>query len=264
MTNGPLLPPEAALLIEPKRSTAPQCLQAALLSLLSLGHIALHESKGFFSTAHTLRLLDGEGPPLPPNLAVVKNVLLSHGRGRVLRTQEVIRALQKGFGLDYRQYVEDKLAPSLIKRGLLRREQRKFLGLIPYSSYARTPSGEAKAAPLIRLLDEAGGIRKLIRNDPNRAIGIAQAAGVMLVLSPAAKAQIPQLKALMADRAADSSGGGYYVEGGSDESEWQIGVDFGSFDFSADIGGWLDGVGSVGDFTGGDGGDGGGDGGGGD
>jgi hypothetical protein len=41
-------------------------------------------------------------------------------------------------------------------------------------------------------------------------------------------------------------------------------VDFGSFDFSADVGGWLDTIGSVGDFTGGDGGDGGGDGGGGD
>ena len=262
MTNGPLLPAEAALLIEPKRSTAAQCLQAALLSLLSLGHISIHESKGFFSTTRTLRLLDGDARPLPPALAVVKNVLLSHGRGHLLRSEEVVRALQKGFGLDYRQYVDDKLAPNLIARGLLRREERRFLGLIPYTCYARTPSGDAKAAPFLRLLDEAGGIRKLIRNDPDRAVRIAQAAGVLLVLSPAAKAHISKLKALMADRGTDA-GGGYYVDGSSDDSEWQLGVDLGSFDFSADIGGWLDTVGSVGDFTGGDGGDGGGDGGGG-
>ena len=80
MTDGSLLPPEAALLIEPRRSSAPQCLQAALLS---------------------------------------------HGRGRLLRSGEAVKALQKGFGLDYRQHVDDKLAPDLIVRGLLRREQRK-------------------------------------------------------------------------------------------------------------------------------------------
>ncbi len=102
----------------------------------------------------------------------------------------------------------------------------------------------------------------LIKSDPDKAIRLAQMAGVLLVLSPAAKAQIPKLKAMMADR---GDGGGYYVDGSPDEGDWQIGVDFGSFDFSADVGSWLDTICSVGDFTGGDaGGDGGGDGGGGD
>jgi len=263
MTNAPLLPAEAALLVEPSIYSAGKCLQATLLSLLGLGHLVIHESRGFFSTSRTLRLLDGDGRPLPPALAVVKNALLSHGRGRVLRSGEAVKALKKGFGLDYRQYVDDKLAPDLIERGLLCREQRKFLGLIPYSAYARTPSGEARAAPLIRLLEEAGGIRKLIKHDPDRAIRIARMAGVLLVLSPAAKVQIPKLKALMADRAADAGSGGGYVDDSADGSGWQLGIDFGSFDFSADIGGLLDGVGSVGDFTDGDGGGDGGDGGGG-
>ena len=262
MTNGHLLPAEAALLVEPRRSSAPQCLQAALLTLLGRGHIAIEEEGRLLKTRY-LRLWPGDGDPLPQHLATVKNALDVYTRFGRTRSDQAVRSLQKAFGNDYRKYVHDILAPPLISRGLLKREERKFLGLIPYYHYERTTAGEAKARPLIRLLDEAGGIKKLIRNDPDRAIRIAQVAGVLLVLSPAAKAQIPKLKALMADRGSDASGG-YYVDGSSDESEWQIGVDFGSFDFSADIGGWLDSVGSVGDFTGGDGGDGGGDGGGGD
>jgi hypothetical protein len=264
MTNTPLLPAEAALLVEPKRSSAPQCIQAALLTLLGRGHLAIEE-EGRFLKQRYLRLRPGDGEPLPRHLATVKNALDVHTRFGMVRSDQAARSLQKAFGNDYRKYVHDILAPPLISRGLLKREERKFLGLIAYFHYERTLAGEAKARPLIRLLDEAGGIKKLIKSDPDRAIRIAQAAGVLLVMSPAAKAQIPKLKALMADRSgSDGGSGGYYVEGGSDNSDWQIGVDFGSLDFSADVGGWLDTVGSVGDFTGGDGGDGGGDGGGGD
>jgi len=261
MTNGPLLPAEAALLVEPSRSSAPQCIQAALLTLLGRGHIAIEEQGRFLKTRF-LRVRPGDGEPLPRHLATLKNALDVYTRFGMVRSDQAVRSLQKAFGNDFRNYVHDILAPPLISRGLLKREERKFLGLIPYFHYERTIAGEAKARPLIRLIEEAGGIKKLIKSDPDRAIRIAQAAGVLLVLSPAAKAQIPKLKALMADRGSD--GGGYYIDGSSAESDWQFGVDLGSFDFSADIGGWLDSIGSVGDFTGGDGGGDGGDGGGGD
>jgi hypothetical protein len=263
MTNGPLLPAEAALLIEPRRSSAPQCIQAALLTLLGRGHIAIEEEGRLLKTRY-LRLRPGDSEPLPRHLATVKNALDVYTRFGRARSDQAVRSMQKAFGNDYRKYVHEILAPPLISRGLLKREERKFLGLIPYYHYERTMAGEAKVRPLIRLLDEAGGIKKLIRNDPDRAIRIARMAGVLLVLSPAAKAQIPKLKALMADRSSDGGSGAYYVDSGSDESGIELGVDFGSFDFSTDIGGWLDSIGSVGDFTGGDGGDGGGDGGGGD
>ena len=259
MTTEPLLPAEAALLIEPKRSTAPQCIQAALLTLLGRGHIAIEE-EGRLLKQRFMRLRPGDGEPLPRHLATVKNALDVHTRFGMVRSDQAVRSLQKAFGSDYRKYVHDILAPSLISRGFLKREERKFLGLIPYYKYQRTDAGDTKVRTLVRLLDEAGGIKKLIRTDPDRAIRIAQMAGVLLILSPAAKAEIPKLKALMAERSGDV-GGAYYVDGGSDESDWQLHVDAGSFDFSTDVGGWFDSVGAVGDFTGGDGG--GGDGGGG-
>ncbi len=265
MTAEPLLPAEAALLIETKRSAAGKCLKAALLTLLGRGHIAIEEEGRFFKQRF-LWLKEGDGEKLPRHLATIKNSLEVYAVGGRLKSNLVVRALQMSFGNDFRRYVHDVLAPPLISRGLIKREERRFLGLIPYAKYERTLSGDAKAGPLLRLLDEASGLRKLIRNDPDRAIRIAQAAGVLLVLSPQARAQIPRLKALIADRSSGGDGGGYYADSGTDESpsSWELGVDLGAFDMPADMGGMLDGIGSVGDFTGGDGGDGGGDGGGGD
>lgn len=263
MTDGPLLPAEAALLVEPRRSTAPQCIQAGLLTLLGRGHIAIEEQGRFLKTRY-LRLRPGDGEPLPRHLATLKNAIDVYASLGMARSDQVVRALQKAFGLDYRKYVHDILAPPLISAGLLRREERKFLGLIPYYRYERTAAGEAKVGRLIRLIEEAGGMKKLIRTDPDRAMLIAHLAGIMLVLSPAARAQLPKLKALMAERGTDG-GAVYYTGSSSDESsDWRLEVDVGALDFSTDIGGMLDSICSVGDFTGGDGGGDGGDGGGGD
>lgn len=265
MTTAPLLPAEAALLIEPSVSNAGKCLQAALLTLLGRDHIMLSESRSWFVTRRTLRLMPGDGQPLPPHLAVLKNTLATE-RGSLLRSNEVARALQKWFGNDFRRYVHDHLARELIDRGLLVREEPRWLGLIPYIRYRRTTSGEARVAPLLRLMDEAGNIKKLIRTDPDRAVRLARAAGVLLVLSPAAHRQLPKLKALVEQQGSGDSGSFFYTGSGDDEpsSHWEIGVDFGDFSFATDAVGMFDGIAGVGDFTGGDGGGGGdGDGGGG-
>ena len=261
MTNGPLLPAEAALLIEPGRATAPQCIQAALLTLVGRGHIAIEEQGRFLKTRY-LRLRPGEGEPLPRHLATVKNAIDVDARFGMVRSDQVVRSLQRAFGNDYRKYVHDILAPPLISAGLLERQEKKFLGLIPYYEYERTAAGDARVGRLVRLIEEAGGMKKLIRTDPDRAMLIAHLAGILLVLSPAARSQLPKLKAMMAERGDGS--GAYYVDSGSDEAGLQLSVDVGSIDFSSDIGSMLDGLCSVGDFTGGDGGgEGGGDGGGG-
>lgn len=259
--TAPLLPAEAALLVEPKASSASKFLQAALLTLLGRGHVVIEE-EGRLLKRRYLRLQPGDGQDLPRHLATIKNSLAVNAIGGRLKASGVARSLQKSFGSDFRKYVHDVLAPPLISSGLLRREERRFLGIIPYTHYARTLSGEAAASPLVRMLEEAGGLRRLIRSDPDRAIRIAQMAGVLLVMSPGAKAQIPKLKALMLDRGGDS-GGSHYADGGNGGSDLQVGFEVGDWSVFTDATGMLDGICSVGDFTGGDGGDGGGDGGGG-
>lgn len=260
MTNGPLLPAEAALLIEPRRSTAANCIQAGLLTLLGRGHIAIEEQGKLLKTRH-LRIRPGDGEPLPRHLATLKNAIDADSRFGMVRSDQVVRALQRAFGNDYRKYVHDILAPPLMSAGLLMREERRFLGLIPYFHYQRTPAGEARVARLIRLIEEAGGMKKLIRTDPDRAMLIAQLAGIMLLLSSAARAQLPKLKALMTERVGD--GGGVFYAGADADEGASAEVDVGNIDFAADFGGMLDGLCSIGDFTGGDSGGDGGDGGGG-
>lgn len=265
MTTGPLLPAEAALLLEPSGFSGGKCLQAGLLTLLGREHLLIGDKPGIFGQ-RTLRLLDGDDQPLPPHLAVIKTAIASHCPGTVYRAPEVVKGLQKAFGSNFRRYIHDKLAPELIARGLLRREEARFLGLFPYIRYSRTALGEEQVGRLQRLMKEAGGMRKLIRTDPERAVRLAQAAGVLLILSPAARQQIPKLKELMDRRSDGGDGGGYTGIGGSDDESsngWEFSVDFGDFSFSSDALDMFDGFDSVGDFTGGDGG-GDGDGGGGD
>lgn len=260
MTAQPLLPAEATLLVKPARSSATHCIQAALLTLMGQGHLTIEE-EGRFIKRRFLNLRHVDGDPLPPHLAIVKNCFDVRDNGGRVRSDQAVRSLQKAFGSGYRTYVHDVLAPPLIARGLLRREERKFLGLIRYLHYESTMAGEAKVATLRKLLDEAGGIKKLISTDPDRAIRIARAAGVLLILSPEAKAQLPRLKVLMHDRGS-GDGGGVYPCDDSNDSDWNTGIDLSTFDFATEFS-MLDSIGSVGDFTGDDGGgDSGGDGGG--
>jgi hypothetical protein len=264
MASELLSPAEAALLLEPSSFSGGKCLQAALLTLLGRGHVEIGET-GTFLTHRTMRVRDGDGEALAPHIAVVKHALMAEGRHRVLKASEVARTLQRAFGSDYRQYVHEKLAPELIGGGLLRREDRKFLGLIPYVKYHRTVEGQRRADRLAELMGELGNMKRLVRDNPYRARRLAEAAGVLLVLSPAARAQAPKLKAML-ERETD--GGSSHVsysdssDGGS--TEWEIGVDVGDMSFATDAFTLFDGVASVGDFTGGDGGGDGGDGGGGD
>lgn len=261
MTPDLLSPAEAALLLEPSSFSGGKCLQAALLALLDRGHVEIGEEGSIFKH-RTMRVRDGDGTPLPPHLAAVKHVLMAKRRHETLRANEVAAALQKTFGSDYRKYVHGKVAPELIGRGLLRREDRKWLGLIPYVKYHLTAAGSARVAKIAELMDELSDMKRLLRDNPYRARRLAETAGVLLVLSPAARAQAAKLKDLI--RRGQDGGSAYVAYSDSDDdSGWEIGVETGNFSFADDAIGMLDGVDAAGDFTGGDGGDGGGDGGGG-
>lgn len=256
-----LTPAEAALLLKPSSFSGGKCLQAALMTLLARRHVELGEAEGIFKQK-TLRVRESEGDALPAHLSAVKHALMAEASYRELKASDVVRALQRAFGSDYRRYVHERLAPGLIRHGLLRREDRKFLGLIPYVKYLLTAEGQERADRIAAVVDELGDIKRILRDDPARARQLAQAAGILLVLSPAARAEAGKIKAIM----QSNSDGGVAVfdsNSGDDErsSGWEIGVDVGDFSFATDAFDLLDGIGAAGDFIGGDGGGDGGDGG---
>lgn len=264
MEQRQLTPAEAGLLLAPGAGVATQCIQAGLLSLLAAGRIEFERSTGLFSPA-ALRLLSGSGGAnerLPSHLAALEHVLIDYGKGDRLVGAQVAHAFQQRFGYGYDRYVHDEVAPGLVRRGLLTRTEHKWLGLIPRVRYHRTARGDALAAPLERLMAAVDDLPSLIRADPDRAIRLARSAGVLLVMSPKARRQIPKLRKLLAKRGDDVSLAYLPLEPDR-EAEWDQLLELGDMALAFEVEGLFDLVDAVGDFT--DGGDGGGsDGGGGD
>lgn len=267
MNKRLLTPAEAVLLLVPTGDTAHICIQAALLSLLDCGRIALEPSSNPFKPSALLLTAPTAATAafLPAHLLAVEQALTGYGKGNRLVASQVLHALQKRFGHGFARYVHHEVAPALITRALLTRHDSKWLGLFPRIRYRRTPPGEELAAPLERLMVAVERVPSLIRSDPAEAIRLARSAGVLLVLSPRTRRQIPKLRKLLAERGDDGSL--TYVPLESDRKlEWEPVLELGDMALAFDLGSLFDGVDAVGDLTSGadSSSDGGGDGGGGD
>jgi len=268
MDRRRITPAEAALLIAPTGRTATKCLQAGLLSLLAAGRIGFEKPDGPVRPAALALRGAGAGTPdpLPRHVAVLETTLVEAGRGNRLTAAEVLHALQKRFGHDYGRYLRDEVAPELIRRNLLTRTDDKWLGLFPRITYERTASGEVMTLPLRRLMTAIERLPGLIKSDPDQALRLARSAGALLILSPEARRQIPQLRKLFEQRGEDLLALSVLPIGGEERGDWEAVLELGDLALSFDAFGLFDSLSSVSDFTsGGDSSssDGGGDGGGG-
>ena len=123
------------------------------------------------------------------------------------------------------------------------------------------------ARPLRRLRDALEELPALMETHPDQALRLAQQAGILLLMSPKARRQIPALRKLLASRGGGDLGLASTAHIGKSESEWGSLFDLCEIGLELDIETLFDCVESVGDFTSGTDGstsDGGGDGGGGD
>lgn len=268
MTQRLLTPAEAAFLLVPSRSSATECLQAALLSLLSTGRIAIEQSNSVFKETALILSRNPPAIPLPSHLKAVEQALASYGGGDRLVSSKVMHALQKRFGSDFRRYVHNEVAPALVNRELLVREDGKWLGLFPKISYELTPKGTAITVPLKKLMTAVNRVPSLLKSNPDEALHLALAAGALLVMSTTARRQVPALRKLLAER-----GDGYVplitTPGASEDEGGDSGemLDLTDMALSPDGVTLLDSIDAVSDFTSGgdssssDGGDGGGGGG---
>ena len=246
-----LTPAEAGLLLAPGTDVAGRCIQAGLLSLLAAGRIELELSSSPFRQS-ALRLRPGSGgsgAPLPGHIEALERALAGYGKGDRLVGTKVAHALQKRFGYGYGRYVQDELAPGLIKRDLLTREDRKWLGLFNRVRYRRTARGDALAAPLERLMAAIEDLPSLIVTDPENAVRLARSAGVLLIMSPKARRQLPKLRKLLANRGGDSGSLPYLPVETDREPEWDPLLELGDMALAFDMDGLLDMIDAVGDFT---------------
>lgn len=244
-------------------------MQAGLLSLLSSGRIGFERSRNIFKESALLlhRGAAAEAEALPGHLQALEDALRSHAKADRLTTGEVLRALQERFGHGYASFVHHHVAPGLIRRKLLVRHDTKVLRIFPRIVYERTPAGEALTAPLQRLMAAVDTVPSLIGRDPDRALRLARSAGVLLVMSPRARRNIPKLRKLLAARDGDPGAIAFDPSDGDRDAEWQQIVELGDMALAFDVDALFDGLDAAADFTsdgGGSSGDGDGGGGGGD
>lgn len=240
-----LTPAEAALLLAPATGTATQCVEAGLLSLLGAQRISF-EPSGLFKQSALLLHPQGAraADPLPRHLAALEQALAAFGKGDRLTSSEVLRALQKRFGHGFGGYVRDEVAPALIERNLLARRDTKWLGLFRRTIFERTSGGEALVAPLQRLMSALEELPSLRKSDPSQAIGLARSAGVLLVMSPKARRQIPRLRKLIQSHGDGAAAGAYLpMAGGGQDFE------LGDLSSALDAAALFEGLEAVSDFT---------------
>jgi hypothetical protein len=176
-------------------------MEAGLLQLLANRRIAIGEAaKDRQSPMLMLREpINEPGPDSVQHLAALELCLRDAAGGGSLVGSSLASALQDRFGPAYKRFVHDEVAPSLVHRGLLKREDGKLLRLFPRIRYARTPAGDALAAVIQPRLFAAARIPALLKTDPGAAVRTARAAGLLLILSPKARRAVPALRKACAE-----------------------------------------------------------------
>jgi hypothetical protein len=249
-TRHVLSPAEAVFLLAPRSETAVKCLEAGLLGLLGTGRIYVEEAERSKEPSLWLEEIPSAADPaLPQHLAALEEVLVKYNGRTCLAKNEVLHALQKGFGYGYGKYLHDEVAPGLVERQLLERTDSRLLGLIPRTRYKRTALGEALAAPMERLMGDLERFPALVRSDPDAALKLARSAGVLLLMSPKARRQIPAVRRLLDERGEDHAAPIYFSEGLMNEGAADNVAELGDLSLALDMGSLLDGLEAVGDLT---------------
>jgi hypothetical protein len=269
------------LLYGPQSSKPSQPFKLAVLELVSRRVLDLVEveKSGFFSSKKVAVLRKGEGTTDNRVLLAVRDLYFASDKSAYQNgiTGVEVKSLAEGAGRQYgprKGFTEAVVMKSLTEQGFYQREQRSFLGIIPYQRWALTYSGEAARARLtVRMRLGESQFRRWVDQQPNRALAYLGLMGpVILLMEPLQ----PDLRRLREEheRSGDSGGSGGAGDGSAGEgSPQEDTLDFGDLDFGgldldfdvlSDLDGAFDAIDSGVDAGGGDGGDGGGDGGNGD
>lgn len=264
-----------ALLYGPKTSKPSQPFKLAVLEVVSRRVLELVEveKSGFFGSKRVTVLARGEGKTDNRVLQEVRDLYFACGKTVYPNgvTGVEVKSLAEHAGRQYRSrkgFAGAVVMKALEERGFYRREQRRFLGIIPYQRWELTVQGEAARAELagtVRLGESR--FRHWVDREPNRALVYLGLVGPAILLMEPLHPDLQRLREEQ-ERTGDTGGAGGSGDGGLPEEDapdsGDFDLDFGNldldFDVLGDLGGAFDAIDSGVDAGGGDGG---GDGGGG-
>jgi hypothetical protein len=262
-----------ALLYGPKTSKPSQPFKLAVLELVSRRVLEMVEveKSGFFRTKKVAVLRKGEGTTDNAVLLAVRDLFLTSDKSEdpdgVSGVE--VKSLAERASQQYssrKGFAEAVVMKALDERDFYRREQRSFLGIIPYQRWVLTSSGEVARAQLkltMRLGESQFG--RWVDREPNRALAYLGLVGPAVLLMEPLHPDLQRLREVQ-ERTGD--GGGGSGTGGDSEGRGSSGedapdsgdldLDF-DFDVLGDLGGAFDAIDSGVDAGGGDGGGNGGD-----
>lgn len=226
--------PEAYLLINLPRWDVRKALKLGFMGLMAQGILRLdtEDRPGLFRTRHIqyLRAAPDLPAPLPPVAASLV---------KVVRAAEPDGLLTKVLGQCEREYrrtlvgfIQNCVGPALVARGLAEPKRKRFLGLLPYDTFALTDAGEAEKARLQGLMQETHAVPKLIDSDPAKVASLIAALGGAFLLVEELKPHYPALEKAL--RQSDGSGGDAYFSNSAafGDAPGDACFDFGKLDFS--------------------------------
>lgn len=240
--NPGLSAPEAYLLINLPRWDVRKALKLGFMGLVAQGVLRLdvEERPGVFRARHIAHLRAAPGLPavLPPVAASLVKVVRAAEPEGLLKT--VLGQCQREYRRTLVGFMQNCVGPALVARGLAAPTRKRFLGLVPYDTFALTATGEAEKARLQDLIRETKAVPRLLDSDPAKAASLIASLGSAFLLVEELKPHYPALeKALRPPDGGNGSDVNYFTsstgfDGGSDGACFDFGhLDFSCFDAGA-------------------------------
>lgn len=196
-TRWDLTAPESVVLRDGPGAKPGDVIKVAVLELVTIRVLRLVEvqARGWRGKPKT-EVVIGVGSRSAPTdgpLAIVANIALdtkaqTFPDGTVgLGMQNFAMAFAAKHGGAAQLYIPRTVLPALEARGLFMKTRRKFLGLVPVTSWVRTPAGDRAAAQLAELTTTAErDAAEWSERDPRRLAMFLATAGGAALLIPAA------------------------------------------------------------------------------
>jgi hypothetical protein len=230
--SAALSAPEAFVLMSLPRYDAAKVLKTGFMGLIAQGVLRLEteDRPGLIRTRHIphLRVADGVADTTAPIASSLVRVVRGAEPDGLMKN--IVAQSRREFGSRLLGFVQDRVIPSLVGRGLAEKRDKRLLGFIPTHVFVPKAAGETEKIRLENAMREAKTIPQYLDGDPAKVAALVLATGSAIILVEELRPFYSQLSRAL----NPSNGGGGFADAGSlDNGSGFANFDFGAVDFSS-------------------------------
>jgi hypothetical protein len=183
--NDRLSAPEAFVLLSLPKYDLNQTLKIGFMGLLAQGLLRIEpeDRQGLIRTRHIPHLYATPAatgdPHSPITASLIKVVRAAEPRGLM---RDVVKQSTREYGRALAGFALNLVLPSLVRRGLAVEHRTRWLGLLPWTRWFRTPAGDSEKIRLEGLMHSAASIPDYLDRDPAQAAALIAALGGAIIL----------------------------------------------------------------------------------